>query len=235
MLRTLIWFAFFWGMLIIFMPCYYKAKLMKDQEQRSEYADKKARMWMGNLLKLAGCTVTVEGLEHIPKDRAVLFVANHQSNFDIPLMITQIPGRKGFIAKVEMLKMPIVRDWMTFINCVFMDRSDIRQQVKSISEGIAILKSGHSMVLFPEGTRSPNGELLEFKPGGMKLATKSGVPIVPVTINHSKDLMKKGTMKITPAHVVIKISKPIEITDEMNRETVKLSEDVKAIISASLM
>ncbi|HAS74011.1 MAG TPA: 1-acyl-sn-glycerol-3-phosphate acyltransferase [Clostridiales bacterium UBA8960] len=235
MFRTLIWFIYFWGMLILYLPCYYKAKNMKDQEQRRVYADEKARVWMGNLLKLAGCKVTVEGLENVPVDRAVLFVANHQSNFDIPLMITQLPGKKGFIAKIEMLKMPIVRDWMRFMNCVFMDRSDIRQQVKSISEGVAILKSGHSMVLFPEGTRSPDGSLLEFKAGGLKLATKSGVPIVPVTINHSKDLMKKGTIKITPAHVVIKISRPIEMTEEMNRETVKLTEDVKAIITDSLL
>lgn len=207
---------------------------MEDPIKRSIYADEKAREWMGDLLKLAGCKVTVEGLDNVPKDRAVLYIANHQSNFDIPLMITQLPGKKGFIAKIETLKMPIVSDWMKFMHCVFMDRSDIRKQVKSISEGVGILKSGHSMVLFPEGTRSPDGKLLEFKPGGMKLATKSGVPIIPVTIDGSMNLMKKGTFKITPAEVIIRISKPIEMTEEMNRETVKLAEDVKAIISASL-
>lgn len=234
MLRTIIWFIFFWVKLVLYLPSYYKAKRMSDPVLRGTYADEKAREWMGDLLKLAGCRVTVKGLENVPKDRAVLFVANHQSNFDIPLMITKLPGKKGFIAKIETLKMPFVSEWMKFMNCVFMDRSDLRKQVKSISEGVSILKSGHSMVLFPEGTRSPNGELLEFKPGGMKLATKSGAPIVPVTINHSMNLMKKGTMKITPADVVIIISEPIEMTDEMNRETVKLAEDVKSIIAASL-
>lgn len=234
MLRTIIWFIFFWVKLVFYLPSYFKAKRMDDPEQRSKYADEKAREWMGDLLRLAGCDVTVEGLAHVPKDRAVLYVANHQSNFDIPLMITQLPGKKGFIAKIETLKMPIVSDWMKFMHCVFMDRSDIRKQVKSISEGVGILKSGHSMVLFPEGTRSPDGKLLEFKPGGMKLATKSGVPIVPVTIDGSMNLMKKGTFKITPAKVIIRISEPIEMTEEMNRETIKLAEDVKAIIAASL-
>lgn len=235
MFRTIIWFVFFWGKLVVYLPSYFKAKNMKDLDARSQFADKMARSWMGELLKLAGCKVTVIGIEKVPTDRAVLFVSNHQGNFDIPLMITQLPGKKGFIAKVETLKLPIVRDWMRFMNCVFMDRADIRQQVKSISEGVNILKSGHSMVLFPEGTRSPDGNLLDFKPGGLKLATKSGAPIIPVTINNSMNLMKKGTMKITPAHITIIISDPIEITDEMNRETLKLSEEVKAIIQKSLI
>ena len=235
MIRTLIWFTFFWVKLIFYIPSYIKAGKMADGVARAEFADQKAREWMGDLLKLAGCTVSVEGIENVPDDRAVLFVSNHQSNFDIPLMLTQIPGKKGFIAKIETLKLPIVRDWMRYMNCVFMDRSDIRKQVKSITEGVQILKSGHSMVLFPEGTRSPDGALLEFKPGGMKLATKSGVPIVPVAINGSMNLMKKGTLIITPAHVTIKIAPCIEMTEEMNRETVKLNDHVKSIIESMLI
>lgn len=231
MIRTIIWFLFFWIKLVLYIPSYYKAKKMHDP---SDYADLKAREWMGDLLKLAGCKVKVNGLEHIPKDQTVLFVCNHQSNFDIPLMITTLPGKKGFIAKIETLKLPFVRDWMRFMRCVFMDRSDLRKQVKSISEGIEILKSGHSMVLFPEGTRSPDGKLLEFKAGGFKLATKSGVPIIPVTINGSMHLMKKGTLKITPSEVEIIIGEAIVMTDEMNKETVKLSEEVKNIIMNTL-
>lgn len=235
MIRTIIWFTFFWVKLVLYIPSYIKAGKMPEGVARAEFADQKAREWMGDLLKLAGCEVTVEGIENVPKDRAVLFVSNHQSNFDIPLMLTQVPGKKGFIAKIETLKLPFVRDWMRYMNCVFMDRSDIRKQVKSITEGVQILKSGHSMVLFPEGTRSPDGSLLEFKPGGMKLATKSGAPIVPVAIDGSMNLMKKGTLKITPAHVTIKIAPCIEMTDEMNRETVKLNDHVKAIIESMLI
>lgn len=235
MIRTIVWFTFFWVKLVFYIPSYIKASRMPEGEMRATFADQKAREWMGDLLKLAGCKVTVEGLENVPKDRAVLFVSNHQSNFDIPLMLTQVPGKKGFIAKIETLKLPIIRDWMRYMNCVFMDRADIRKQVKSISEGVQILKSGHSMVLFPEGTRSPDGVLLEFKPGGMKLATKSGVPIVPVAIDGSMNLMKKGTLKITPAQVTIKIAPCIEMTEEMNRETVKLNDHVKTIIESMLI
>lgn len=235
MLRTLIWFIFFWLKLIVYIPKYLRVKKIPDAYERSVYADEKARAWMGDLLRLAGCKVVVEGLENVPKDQAVLFVANHQSNFDIPLMLTQIPGKKGFIAKIETLKMPFVRDWMRFMRCVFMDRSDIRQQVKAIGEGISILKGGHSLVLFPEGTRSPDGHMLEFKAGGFKLATKSGAPIVPITINGSMDVMKKGAFIITPARVHIKIHPMIEMTSEMNKETVVLSEKVKQIIESALI
>jgi len=235
MVRTIYWFICFWVKLIILIPSYFKAKKIEDLEEKSKFADKKARSYMGSLLKIAGCETVVIGLENVPMDRAVLFVSNHQSNFDIPLLITQLPGKKGFIAKIETLKLPFVRDWMKFMHCVFMDRDDIRQQVKGITEGVKTLKSGHSMVLFPEGTRSPNGKLQNFKPGGLKLATKSGAAIVPVTINNSMNLMKKGSFKITPAKVTIVISEPIEMTAEMNKDTIKLTEEIKAVIGKALM
>jgi len=200
-----------------------------------QYADKKARQWMSSLLSLAGCKVEIIGLEKIPMDTAVLYVGNHQSNFDIPLMLTQLPKSKGFIAKIETLKMPFVSDWMKYMRCVFMDRNDIRQQVKGISEGIGYLKEGQSIVLFPEGTRSESGALGDFKPGGLKLATKSGVPIVPVTIKGSIDLMRKGSFKIKPSKVVIIVSDPIEITDEMNKDTKGLTETIKSIIHSNLI
>lgn len=235
MFRTIYWFICFWVKLLLLIPSYVKVKKIEDLEERSIIADKKARGYMASLLRIAGCETTVIGLENVPQNQAVLFVSNHQSNFDIPLMITQLPGKKGFIAKIETLKIPFVRDWMKFMHCVFMDRDDMRQQVKCISEGVRTLKNGHSMVLFPEGTRSADGNLLSFKPGGLKLATKSGAAIVPVTINNSMGLMKKGSFKITPAKVTIIISKPIEITEEMNRDTVKLTEEIKTIIQNSLM
>ena len=187
MIRTIVWFAYFWLSLIGLMPALIKANKMTEKE-KLEFADRKARRWSSQLLKLAGCKVEVTGLEHIPENTAVLYVCNHQSNFDIPLAISHLPKTKGFIAKIELLKMPLVRDWMKHMKCIFMDRSDIRQQVKGISQGVQFLKSGQSMIIFPEGTRSPDGEVKAFKPGGLKLATKSGVPIVPVTIKNSKKL-----------------------------------------------
>ncbi len=235
MLRTVIWFIYFWVSLLFYIPSYFKAKSIKNSSEQMQYADKKARQWMSSLLSLAGCKIEIIGLEKIPMDTAVLYVGNHQSNFDIPLMLTQLPKSKGFIAKIETLKMPFVSDWMKYMRCVFMDRNDIRQQVKGISEGIGYLKEGQSIVLFPEGTRSESGALGDFKPGGLKLATKSGVPIVPVTIKGSIDLMRKGSFKIKPSKVVIIVSDPIEITDEMNKDTKGLTETIKSIIHSNLI
>ncbi len=233
MIRTIVWFAYFWLSLIGLMPALIKANKMTEKE-KLEFADQKARRWSSQLLKLAGCKVEVIGLEHIPENTAVLYVCNHQSNFDIPLAISHLPKTKGFIAKIELLKMPIVRDWMKHMKCIFMDRSDIRQQVKGISQGVQFLKTGQSMTIFPEGTRSPDGEVKAFKPGGLKLATKSGVPIVPVTIRNSKKIMKKGSLLIKPADVKLIISEPIWIDKEMNKETVALTESVKTIIASHL-
>lgn len=233
MIRTIVWFAYFWISLIGLIPALFKANKMAE-DKKIEFADQKARQWASQLLKLAGCKVEVLGLENIPKDGSVLYVCNHQSNFDIPLTISYLPKTKGFIAKIELLKMPFVRDWMKHMKCIFMDRSDIRQQVKGISQGVQFLKEGQSMVIFPEGTRSPDGEVKAFKPGGLKLATKSGVSIVPVTIRNSKSIMKKGSLIIKPANVEIIISEPIFINKEMNKETVALTERVKSIIESHM-
>ena len=233
MIRTVIWFAYFWLSLLGLIPSLLKANKMTEAE-KIVFADLKARKWSSQLLGIAGCKVGVKGLENIPENQTVLYVGNHQSNFDIPLAITYLPKTKGFIAKIELLKMPFVRDWMKHMQCIFMDRSDMRQQVKSITQGIKTLKEGQSMVIFPEGTRSPDGEIKAFKPGGLKLATKSGVPIVPITIKNSKEIMKKGSLLIRPANVEIIISEPIWIEAEMNKDTVTLTETVQSIIASQL-
>lgn len=234
MIRTIVWFLGFWLSLIYFMPMLLKAKKIEALEERRNFADKMARKWSLFLLKLAGAEVRVENSEKIPSEGSVVYIANHQSNFDIPLMIAHMPKSKGFIAKVETLKIPVVRSWMRHMQCVFMDRSDMRQQVRAISEGVSHLKSGQSIVIFPEGTRSADGVLGEFKAGSFKLATKSGSTIVPVAIVNSMGLMKKGEKIIKRGKVRLVVCDPIEITPEMNKETNELCEIVKLRIEEKL-
>lgn len=234
MIRTIVWFLGFWLSLVYFMPKLPSAKRIENLEERRNFADKMARKWSLFLLKLAGAEVCVENLEKIPAEGSVVYIANHQSNFDIPLMIAHMPKSKGFIAKVETLKIPVVRSWMRHMQCVFMDRSDMRQQVRAISEGVSHLKSGQSIVIFPEGTRSSDGVLGEFKAGSFKLATKSGSTIVPVAIVNSMGLMKKGEKIIKRGKVRLVVCDPIEITAEMNKETNELCEIVKLRIEEKL-
>lgn len=237
MFRTFIWFCYLWITLLGSIPKMKKAQKFNDTEQieqRDDLVNQIVGPWARKLLKLAGTEVTVQGAENVPKDKAVLFVGNHQSNFDIPILLGHIDKPKAFIAKVELEKFPFISTWMQLMECVFMDRSNLRQSAKAIMQGIKSLKKGYSMVIFPEGTRTHDGKLLEFKPGALKLATKSGAPIVPVTINGSKDIMTKGSNIIRPAKVEIIIDKPIEITEEMKQDTIALAQHVQGIIAKNL-
>lgn len=235
MIRTIRWFLSFVVKLLVSLPALKKVEKLDEEgnvEQRDRLVDIEAKKWAKSLVSLSGADVTVIGEENVPEG-AVLFVSNHQGNFDIPLMLGFIKKPKGFIAKVEINKMFIIRKWMKYLDCIFIDRNDIRQSVKAISGGAKALKAGASMVIFPEGTRSPDGKLLEFKAGSMKLATKSKVPVIPVTINGSKDIMPKGSKIIRPAKVTIKISKPIYYNEEV--DTNDLISMVKTEIEKNLI
>ena len=145
-----------------------------------------------------------------------------------------MPVAKGFVAKVELGKFPFINEWMKRIHCLFMDRSDIKQSAQIIVEGIKQLKSGINMVIFPEGTRSKTGKLGEFKAGSFKLATKSKRPLVPITIDGTRNIMEANNYKIKAETVNLYIHKPIDTTTLTKEEMAELPEKVKAIIEADL-
>ncbi|MFC7371630.1 lysophospholipid acyltransferase family protein [Fictibacillus iocasae] len=203
-MRTIIWFIYFWLVLPFTVPSLLKVKKLDSKghrEEKEKVVDHTVKWWARSLVKLAGVKVKVTGEEHIPADTAVLFVSNHQGNFDVPLMLGFIQKPKAFISKIEVKKMPLIGTWMEQMNCLFMDRSNVRQSLKAIQEGARYLENGTSLVIFPEGTRSKGGPMAEFKGGSFKLATKSGVPIVPVTINGSYKIMEQQKFWIKPAEV----------------------------------
>lgn len=159
---------------------------------------------------VAGTKLTVLGKENIPIDSAVLYVGNHRSYFDIILGYIAVPGITGFIAKKEMNRYPLLRVWMRYIHCLFLDRKDIRQGMQVILTGVEKIKSGISIFVFPEGTRNKSDdEFLPFKAGSLKIAEKSGCPIIPVAINHSDDIFEKHLPKIYKTTVVIEFGQPI--------------------------
>lgn len=165
-------------------------------------------------LKITGVTVTVIGEENVPKDRAVLYVANHRSFFDILLTYVRVPGLTGYVSKKEMEKFPLLRNWMRNLHCLFLDRGNIKQGLQTILAGIEKLKSGISIFIFPEGTRNKeNDSFLPFHAGSFKLAEKSGCPIVPISLNNTAGIFEDHFPKIKKAHVVIEYGKPIEINE----------------------
>ena len=131
-----------------------------------------------------GGRVTVIGKENIPLDeRRICFVSNHQSYADIPLLVSYIPILAGFVAKQELTRIPILNSWMKALGCVFIDRSSARSSIKAIFDGVASIKAGHPLFIFPEGTRSKSREFGEFKAGSLKLATRAKAIIIPITID----------------------------------------------------
>lgn len=222
--------------LLFLLPFLSKGKKLQAQGRGDELYnfifDTAYRIGKG-LVQRSGSTIHISGQEKIPQG-PVLFVSNHQSNFDIPLMMGCINKPKSYIAKIELSNLPLVSQWMKIGKCVFIDRDDPRQSLKAINEGIEILKSGHSMVIFPEGTRSKGPEMQDFKKGSLRLATKSGVPIVPVSISGSYKMMEANKGKIKPADVYITIADPI-YTDQLTKEEENnLTDKVYEIIKSNL-
>ena len=203
------------------------------KEEKADFVQKITSWWARLILKLTGSKVKVSGLENIPQNTPVVYISNHQGDSDVLVFLGYVPGYKCFISKIEILKVPILSSWMKAMRCVFMDRGNIKQSVESINKGIDNLRQGYSVIIFPEGTRSRGPEMGEFKPGSFKLATRTGIPIVPVTIKNTYRIWEEKK-RIRPAAVEIIISKPVE-TDYLTKEELKeLPSKVKSIIKENL-
>lgn len=237
MIRTIIWFIYFWLYLVYLIPSLLKVKNLDKAgniKERDQIVNKVAAKWSQALLKIAGVTVKVSGNENVPVNEAVVFVSNHQGNFDIPILLASIEKPKAFIAKTELANMPLISTWMKYMNCVFMDRSNIRQSLKVISQAADYVREGYSMSIFPEGTRSKGKEMGEFKPGSMKLALKAEATIVPVAIRGSYKIMEENGIIIKPGVVEVVIAKPIHTRDLTKEQARDLPDLVREIIQSEL-
>lgn len=166
---------------------------------------------------LSGAQVTWIGEENIPKDEAVLYVANHRSMVDIVLTYTKCPGLTGFIAKNSIEKVPALRAWMKRLHCQFLDRDDIKQGLKVILSAIEKVKNGISIFIFPEGTRnrdkSDSTSILPFKDGSFKIAQKSGCKIVPVAITGTNRIFEDQFPWAKKGKVIIEYGTPITFSE----------------------
>ena len=171
----------------------------------------------------AGTKVTIIGEENVPKDTPVLYIGNHRSYFDIVLTYSRCPIRTGYIAKKEMERYPLLSNWMKYLHCLFLDRKDIKQGLKTILAAVDKVKSGISICIFPEGTRNRNEDeldMLPFHEGSFKIATKAKCPIIPVAISNSANIFEAHFPKITPVRVVVEYGRPI-YPDELSKEDKK--------------
>ena len=175
------------------------------------------------ILRVTGADITIIGHENVPKDQAVLYIGNHRSFFDILLTYVLCPDLTGYVAKKEMEPIPLLSTWMRYLHCLFLDRKDIKEGMKTILTAIEKVKSGISICIFPEGTRNKGAdelELLPFHDGSFKIATKSGCPIIPMAISNSAEIFENHFPKIKPCKVVVEYGKPI-YPEELSREDKK--------------
>ena len=187
------------------------------------------------ILKMTGVKVTVIGEENIP-DEPVLYVGNHRSFFDILLTYSRCKRLTGYIAKKEMEKVPLLSIWMRFVYCLFLDRENPKEGLKTILQAIDYVKHGISICIFPEGTRNKGEELslLPFHNGSFKIAEKTGCPIIPMSLNNTCDIFEGHFPLIKKTHVILEYGKPIYPKELDKDEKKRIGEYCSNIISETI-
>ncbi len=191
-----------------------------------------ARAWAKALLRIFGVNVHVAGLENLEADKTYVYVSNHASMFDIPSVIAAIPDEIRIVYKKELAYIPVWGWSLAVGHYVAIDRFSAKDAMKSLDAAAEKIRNGASVLLFAEGTRTRTGKLQPFKRGAFALASKAGIPVVPLTINNSFNILPKGSIRIHRADISLVVDKPIPTTglggrsDEMN-----LMESVRSVIA----
>jgi 1-acyl-sn-glycerol-3-phosphate acyltransferase len=191
------------------------------------YAKFGCRIW----LRAAGARVHVKGYEHLNRNQAYLFAANHQSNLDPPLLFAYLGHNTGAIAKKELTKFPVLKQGFPLAHVVPIDRSNRESAIQSTRLGAEELRRGHSLMAFPEGTRTVDGKVKEFKKGVFFMALEAGVPVVPVVVNDTRLVMPKGRNVVTPGDVWLEILPPVSTAGFTPENIEELIEHVRKEIA----
>jgi len=190
-----------------------------------------ARTWSKFILWIFGIKVKVRGLEHLEPNRHYVYVSNHASMFDIPALITGIPDNVRLVLKKELTKVPLWGWALRYGHYIVIDRGKARDAMRSLERAAERMRTGASVILFAEGTRTRTGKLQAFKRGAFSLAVRSGVPIVPVTINNTFGILPKGSIDVRPADIEMVLEKPVPTATVEGREAeTRLMTEVRAAI-----
>ena len=193
------------------------------------------QIWARGLLKLSSVTLQTIGFENIVKDRNYLIVSNHQSQVDIVALSAAIPFKFGWMAKRELFRIPFLGWHMSRMGYVPIDRSSIKSSTSGLMMAANVLKNGASLVIFPEGSRSVDGKLKPFKDGAFFIAVESQVPILPITIRGTADILKKGSSKINKGGITITVSEIINVENFKHSDRDKLKEIVRGSIVSKII
>lgn len=221
-MRTIIILILYIIITILSLPMYLIEFLIRfiNKKAAAKIAQSIVKAVFSLVMFVSGCKKTILGVENIPKDTPVMYAANHRSFYDIILAYATVPNQTAFISKKEIKKMPCVGQWMYFLNCLFMDRGNVKQNLTTILSAISLVKEGYSVYIAPEGTRNATDTLLEFKEGSMKIATKTDCPIVPICFCNTENIFENCLPWIHGGNILIEYGKPID-TAQLDKETKK--------------
>ena len=218
MIRSVLVIFFFFAFFVLGIPVIAVLFIVRHFDPQAELNAtlKIIQTFLRFELWVSGTTVTAEGLENIPDDEPCLFVGNHQSYYDVLCTYIWMKRPTGYIAKKQIAKVPVMGWWMILMRCLFLDRDDVRQGLEVIRTAIDYVKDGTSIFIYPEGTRNKNEdktELYEFKEGSLKVAQRTGCPVVPVAISGTADIYENHRPCVRKANVRISFLKPFRIAD----------------------
>lgn len=209
------WTLFVGGILLIVIgiPVILTAHLLRLLFGGERLIYPQAKFGCRLLLRAAGTRVHVKGLENLDPKQNYMFAANHQSNLDPPMLFAYLGHNVGFLAKKELTRIPIMKQGFPLAHVIAIDRSNRERAIASTREAAEKLRQGYSIMVHPEGTRSSDGRVLDFKRGVFHMALAAGVPIVPVVVNDTRLLMRKGQHTCYPGDAYLEILPPVNTTD----------------------
>jgi 1-acyl-sn-glycerol-3-phosphate acyltransferase len=236
MLRTIITVTFVVVFLIVSIPIWLILLIIGlfNKNLKDKIAYNTVAWAFGIVAFLSGVKYEVKGYENIPKDKAVLFIGNHQSFFDVVLGYHLCPAVTGFMSKKTFEKVPLLSVWMKMNYCLFLTRTDPRQDLKLIIKAQEFIKEGISMFIFPEGTRSKNGQMADFHEASFKIATKTGCPIIPVAFTNTREVFETHLPKLKKTHVIVTFCPPVDPTALEGDNKKHIGAYVKSILQEQL-
>jgi 1-acyl-sn-glycerol-3-phosphate acyltransferase len=235
-----IWHLAFWRTVLYLIPavslytvvCGSLSLLSTFVDRSGDTAHRFARLWARLIVRTTGVHVHVTGLERLDPTRTYVFASNHQSIYDIPIVFTSLPYQLRIVAKESLGRIPFMGWHLYLAGHLLVDRS--RPGAGILKKMAKLVDEHHSLVVFPEGTRSVDGVVARFKGGSFVLALTAGVPVVPVSLAGSRHVMKKGRLMVCPGEVRLTIHDPIETTDVPRDAVRELAERVRGIVRTNV-
>lgn len=231
MIRTVIVWAWISLVTVVLGLC---AFVTFPFDRRGNLVHRYARLWGWLIIKVSGCSVVIRGLEHIPSERPCIFICNHMGSFDIFALLAYVPVQFRWLAKAELFRIPILGWAMRTAGYISLDRAGRRKAYESMEKAARTIRKGTSVVIFPEGARSPDGRMYPFMKGGFTLAIKAQVPIVPVAIQGSWEIMPRDRLRVCKGTISVVVDRPVGTHSLTMKDRDSLMNQVEMIIRSNV-